>query len=200
MAPSPPSLSDPSLLWPQEPSFSKDQHLFTHINSTHARLNLQGWSNGGCPITAIALEFRPKGTWAWQGLQANTSGEVFLTELREATWYELRMRACNSAGCGNETAQFATLDYDGSESGRGGTTQMLAPGAARVAGRERLTKRKISRTIVRRKADRWVQAKAAADWQAGGALETGRQTGLTLGLQRQEPCQPLLQRWGGRYG
>lgn len=25
------------------------------------------------------------------------------------------MRACNSAGCGNETAQFATLDYDGSE-------------------------------------------------------------------------------------
>uniref|UniRef100_A0A8C4L8M8 Cell adhesion molecule DSCAML1 n=1 Tax=Equus asinus asinus TaxID=83772 RepID=A0A8C4L8M8_EQUAS len=98
----------------REPSFSKDQHLFTHINSTHARLNLQGWNNGGCPITAIVLEYRPKGTWAWQGLRANSSGEVFLTELREATWYELRMRACNSAGCGNETAQFATLDYDGS--------------------------------------------------------------------------------------
>uniref|UniRef100_A0A673VIK0 Cell adhesion molecule DSCAML1 n=1 Tax=Suricata suricatta TaxID=37032 RepID=A0A673VIK0_SURSU len=98
----------------REPSFSKDQHLFTHINSTHARLNLQGWNNGGCPITAVVLEYRPKGTWAWQGLRANRSGEVFLTELREATWYELRMRACNSAGCGNETAQFATLDYDGS--------------------------------------------------------------------------------------
>uniref|UniRef100_A0A8C9PY88 Cell adhesion molecule DSCAML1 n=1 Tax=Spermophilus dauricus TaxID=99837 RepID=A0A8C9PY88_SPEDA len=98
----------------REPSFSKDQHLFTHINSTHARLNLQGWNNGGCPITAIVLEYRPKGTWAWQGLRANSSTEVFLTELREATWYELRMRACNSAGCGNETAQFATLDYDGS--------------------------------------------------------------------------------------
>lgn len=66
------------------------------------------------------LEYRPKGTWAWQGLRANNSAEVFLTELREATWYELRMRACNSAGCGNETAQFATLDYDGSESGRTG--------------------------------------------------------------------------------
>ncbi|MGH0189535.1 UNVERIFIED_CONTAM: hypothetical protein FKN15_036324 [Acipenser sinensis] len=24
------------------------------------------------------------------------------------------MKACNSAGCGNESAQFATLDYDGS--------------------------------------------------------------------------------------
>lgn len=127
-APSAPRLSDPSCLWPPEPSFRKDQHLFTHINSTHARLNLQGWSNGGCPITAIALEFRPKGTWAWQGLRANTSGEVFLAELREATWYELRMRACNSAGCGNETAQFATLDLDGSESGGGGRHRCLRRG------------------------------------------------------------------------
>lgn len=116
----PVSLTSVSPSGPPEPSFSKDQHLFTHINSTHARLNLQGWNNGGCPITAIMLEYRPKGTWAWQGLRANSSGEVFLTELREATWYELRMRACNSAGCGNETAQFATLDYDGSESARAG--------------------------------------------------------------------------------
>lgn len=105
---------------PTEPSFSKDQHLFTHINSTHARLNLQGWSSGGCPITAIVLEYRPKGNWGWQSLRTNSSGEVFLTELREATWYELRMKACNSAGCGNESTQFATLDYDGSEWGMGG--------------------------------------------------------------------------------
>uniref|UniRef100_A0A674INI7 DS cell adhesion molecule like 1 n=1 Tax=Terrapene triunguis TaxID=2587831 RepID=A0A674INI7_9SAUR len=98
----------------REPSFSKDQHLFTHINSTHARLNLQGWSSGGCPIMAIVLEYRPKGNWVWQSLKTNSSSELFLTELREATWYELRMKACNSAGCGNETAQFATLDYDGS--------------------------------------------------------------------------------------
>lgn len=64
---------------------------------------------------AVILEYRPKGTWAWHSLRANYSNEVFLTELREATWYELRMKACNSAGCGNETMQFATLDYDGSE-------------------------------------------------------------------------------------
>uniref|UniRef100_A0A3B4A3K7 DSCAM/DSCAML C-terminal domain-containing protein n=1 Tax=Periophthalmus magnuspinnatus TaxID=409849 RepID=A0A3B4A3K7_9GOBI len=38
----------------------------------------------------------------------------FLAELREATWYELKMKACNSAGCGNQSSQFATLDYDGS--------------------------------------------------------------------------------------
>lgn len=116
----PPSRIPPDGSSPAEPSFSKDQHLFTHINSTHARLNLQGWSSGGCPITAIVLEYRPKGNWVWQSLRTNSSSEVFLTELREATWYELRMKACNSAGCGNESAQFATLDYDGSEWGRGG--------------------------------------------------------------------------------
>nr|XP_033775126.1 Down syndrome cell adhesion molecule-like protein 1 isoform X2 [Geotrypetes seraphini] len=98
----------------REPSFNKDQPLFTHINSTHARLNLQGWSSGGCPITTIILEYRPKGNWAWQSLKTSSSSEVSLTELREATWYELKMRACNSAGCGNETAKFPTLDYDGS--------------------------------------------------------------------------------------
>ncbi|XP_048837353.1 Down syndrome cell adhesion molecule-like protein 1 homolog isoform X1 [Brienomyrus brachyistius] len=98
----------------REPQFNKDQPLFTHINSTHARLNLQGWTSGGCPITAVLLEFRPKGTWAWQNLRTNASADVFLAELREATWYELKMKACNSAGCGNQSSQFATLDYDGS--------------------------------------------------------------------------------------
>uniref|UniRef100_A0A7N6FES8 DS cell adhesion molecule like 1 n=1 Tax=Anabas testudineus TaxID=64144 RepID=A0A7N6FES8_ANATE len=87
----------------REPVFNKDQPLLTHINSTHAQLNLQGWTSGGCPITDLMLDFRPKGTWAWQSLK-----------LREATWYELKMKACNSAGCGNLSSQFATTDYDGS--------------------------------------------------------------------------------------
>lgn len=131
-SPSPVPSSPPDGRPPAEPSFSKDQHLFTHINSTHARLNLQGWSSGGCPITAIVLEYRPKGNWLWQSLRTNSSGEVFLTELREATWYELRMKACNSAGCGNETTQFATLDYDGSECGDGAGGDVAPLGVPRV--------------------------------------------------------------------
>lgn len=99
-----------------EPVFNKDQPLLTHINSTHAGLNLQGWTSGGCPITDLMLDFRPKGTWAWQSLKANSTNQLFLSELREATWYELKMKACNSAGCGNQTSQFATTDYDGSKS------------------------------------------------------------------------------------
>lgn len=49
-------------------------------------------------------------------MRTNATMGVFLAELREATWYELKMKACNSAGCGNQSTQFATLDYDGSES------------------------------------------------------------------------------------
>lgn len=49
-------------------------------------------------------------------MRTNATVDVFLAELREATWYELKMKACNSAGCGNQSTQFATLDYDGSES------------------------------------------------------------------------------------
>ncbi|KAJ4935495.1 hypothetical protein JOQ06_017027 [Pogonophryne albipinna] len=97
-----------------KPQFNKDQPVFTHLNSSHARLNLQGWVSGGCPINAVILEFRPKGTWAWQNVRTNATADVFLAELREATWYELKMKACNSAGCGNQSSQFATLDYDGS--------------------------------------------------------------------------------------
>lgn len=103
------------LLYFVEPSFNKDQPLFTHVNSTHARLNLHGWNSGGCPITSVILEYRPRNSWQWQSIRANVTSDVFLTDLREATWYELKMRACNSAGCGNETSQFATLDYDGSK-------------------------------------------------------------------------------------
>uniref|UniRef100_A0A8C4YVH8 Down syndrome cell adhesion molecule like 1 n=1 Tax=Gadus morhua TaxID=8049 RepID=A0A8C4YVH8_GADMO len=99
----------------REPVFTKDQPLLTHINSSHAGLNLQGWTSGGCPITGLLLDFRPKGTWAWQTLKANATGPLILSELREATWYELKMKACNSAGCGNQSSQFATTDYDGSE-------------------------------------------------------------------------------------
>ncbi|XP_059913669.1 cell adhesion molecule DSCAML1-like [Gadus macrocephalus] len=98
----------------REPVFTKDQPLLTHINSSHAGLNLQGWTSGGCPITGLLLDFRPKGTWAWQTLKANATGPLVLSELREATWYELKMKACNSAGCGNQSSQFATTDYDGS--------------------------------------------------------------------------------------
>ncbi|XP_055975300.1 cell adhesion molecule DSCAM isoform X1 [Sorex fumeus] len=99
----------------KEPQFSKEQELFASINTTRVRLNLIGWNDGGCPITSFTLEYRPFGTTVWTTAQRTSlSKSYILYDLQEATWYELQMRACNSAGCAEKQANFATLNYDGS--------------------------------------------------------------------------------------
>lgn len=101
---------------PTEPQFSKEQELFASINTTRVRLNLIGWNDGGCPITSFTLEYRPFGTTVWTTAQRTSlSKSYILYDLQEATWYELQMRVCNSAGCAEKQANFATLNYDGSK-------------------------------------------------------------------------------------
>ncbi|XP_006745037.1 Down syndrome cell adhesion molecule [Leptonychotes weddellii] len=99
----------------KEPQFSKEQELFASINTTRVRLNLIGWNDGGCPITSFTLEYRPFGTTVWTTAQRTSlSKSYILYDLQEATWYELQMRVCNSGGCAEKQANFATLNYDGS--------------------------------------------------------------------------------------
>nr|XP_020140282.1 Down syndrome cell adhesion molecule [Microcebus murinus] len=99
----------------KEPQFSREQELFASINTTRVRLNLIGWNDGGCPITSFTLEYRPFGTTVWTTAQRTSlSKSYILYDLQEATWYELQMRVCNSAGCAEKQANFATLNYDGS--------------------------------------------------------------------------------------
>lgn len=101
---------------PAEPQFSKEQELFASINTTRVRLNLIGWNDGGCPITSFTLEYRPFGTTVWTTAQRTSlSKSYILYDLQEATWYELQIRVCNSAGCAEKQANFATLNYDGSK-------------------------------------------------------------------------------------
>lgn len=101
---------------PAEPQFSKEQELFASINTTRVRLNLIGWNDGGCPITSFTLEYRPFGTMVWTTAQRTSlSKSYILYDLQEATWYELQIRVCNSAGCAEKQANFATLNYDGSK-------------------------------------------------------------------------------------
>ncbi|KAL4833919.1 hypothetical protein H8958_011780 [Nasalis larvatus] len=101
----------------KEPQFSKEQELFASINTTRVRLNLIGWNDGGCPITSFTLEYRPFGTTVWTTAQRTSlSKSYILYDLQEATWYELQMRVCNSAGCAEKQANFATLNYDGNPS------------------------------------------------------------------------------------
>ncbi|XP_048853649.1 LOW QUALITY PROTEIN: Down syndrome cell adhesion molecule homolog [Brienomyrus brachyistius] len=99
----------------KEPQYSKEQELFASINSTRVKLNLIGWSNGGCPITSFVLEYRPVDSSIWTTAQrASLTKSYTLYDLQEATWYELRMKVSNSAGFAEKTAMFATLSYDGS--------------------------------------------------------------------------------------
>ncbi|XP_058884084.1 cell adhesion molecule DSCAM isoform X1 [Acipenser ruthenus] len=99
----------------KEPQFSKEQELFASINTTRVKLNLIGWNDGGCLITSFTLEYRPFSTAVWTTAQrASLSKSYILYDLKEATWYELQMRVCNSAGCAEKQAKFATLSYDGS--------------------------------------------------------------------------------------
>ena len=99
-----------------EPQFSKEQELFASIHTTRVRLNLIGWNDGGCPITSFTLEYRPFGTTVWTTAQRTSlSKSYILYDLQEATWYELQMRVCNSAGCAEKQTNFATLNYDGSK-------------------------------------------------------------------------------------
>ncbi|XP_043557299.1 Down syndrome cell adhesion molecule homolog isoform X2 [Chiloscyllium plagiosum] len=99
----------------KEPQFSKEQDLFSSVNTTRIRLNLLGWIDGGCPIIMFTLEYRPFGTTVWTTAQRTTlSKSYILYDLQEATWYELQMKVCNSAGCTEKQTEFATLNNDGS--------------------------------------------------------------------------------------
>lgn len=99
-----------------EPQYSKEQELFTSINATRVKLNLNGWNNGGCPITSFTLEYRPVDSPTWTTAQRTSLTKSYiLYDLQEATWYELQMKVYNSAGYAEKRVKFATLSYDGSE-------------------------------------------------------------------------------------
>uniref|UniRef100_A0A8C5CUU7 Down syndrome cell adhesion molecule a n=1 Tax=Gadus morhua TaxID=8049 RepID=A0A8C5CUU7_GADMO len=101
----------------KEPQYSKEQELFTSINATRVRLNLNGWNNGGCPISSFTLEYRAVDSPTWTTAQRTSLTKSYiLYDLQEATWYELQMKVHNSAGYAEKRVKFATLSYDGSES------------------------------------------------------------------------------------
>lgn len=99
-----------------EPQYAKEQELFTSINATRVKLNLNGWNNGGCPITSFTLEYRSVDSPTWTTAQRTSLTKSYiLYDLQEATWYELQMKVYNSAGYAEKRVKFATLSYDGSE-------------------------------------------------------------------------------------
>ncbi|XP_062407788.1 cell adhesion molecule DSCAM-like [Sardina pilchardus] len=99
----------------KEPQFVKEHELFASINSTRVQLNLNGWNNGGCPITSFIVEYRPVESNAWTRAQRSSLTKTYiLYDLQEATWYELQMKVTNSAGSAEKRINFATPNVDGS--------------------------------------------------------------------------------------
>lgn len=104
-------------MFEKEPQYAKEQELFTSINATRVKLNLNGWNNGGCPITSFTLEYRAVDAPTWTTAQRTSLTKSYiLYDLQEATWYELQMKVSNSAGYAEKRVKFATLSYDGSTS------------------------------------------------------------------------------------
>lgn len=100
-----------------EPQFVKEHELFASTNSTRVQLNLNGWNNGGCPITSFIVEYRPVESPTWTRAQRSSLTKTYiLYDLQEATWYELQMKVTNSAGSAEKRINFATPNPDGSES------------------------------------------------------------------------------------
>ncbi|XP_076137879.1 cell adhesion molecule DSCAM [Alosa pseudoharengus] len=99
----------------KEPQFVKEHELFASINSTRVQLNLNGWNNGGCPITSFIVEYRPVDSNTWTRAQRSSLTKTYiLYDLQEATWYELQMKVTNSAGSAEKRINFATPNVDGS--------------------------------------------------------------------------------------
>ncbi|XP_046989035.1 Down syndrome cell adhesion molecule-like protein 1 homolog [Schistocerca americana] len=86
------------------------------VNATWISLNLSSWSDGGCPITSVVVEYKARGEPAWTLVSNNAQvrpGDVAVLDLASGASYRLRVTAHNSAGSTVATYDFATLTHAG---------------------------------------------------------------------------------------
>ncbi|KAL3204029.1 hypothetical protein MRX96_011858 [Rhipicephalus microplus] len=105
------------LLRPQGPSPPQDkmQNVVT-TNSTCISVNLDGWSDGGCPITSFVLQYKPHMQQDWILLSNNiqmAQSPVTLTDLAPGTWYDIMVSAYNDADANEVEYRVATLTLSG---------------------------------------------------------------------------------------
>ena len=95
---------------------SADRSLLFTVNITFVLLHLSRWSDGGCPISHFAIQYKPRVQPEWILHSKNIAAEqsiVMLPELMPGTWYDLLMSAQNEAGITETEYQFATLTTTG---------------------------------------------------------------------------------------
>lgn len=78
---------------------------FIVSNSTSLTLRPSSWDDGGCPISHLTIEYRPRSGGSthsqWIVVSRNLSpdeGPMTLHDLRPETWYNVRVTATNDAG------------------------------------------------------------------------------------------------------
>ncbi|XP_049771836.1 Down syndrome cell adhesion molecule-like protein Dscam2 [Schistocerca cancellata] len=84
------------------------------VNSTWISLNLSSWSDGGCPITSVVVEYKARGEPTWTLVSNNAQvgpGDMAVLDLASGASYRLRVTAHNSAGSTVATYNFATLTH-----------------------------------------------------------------------------------------
>ncbi|XP_049852755.1 Down syndrome cell adhesion molecule-like protein 1 homolog [Schistocerca gregaria] len=90
------------------------------VNSTWISLNLSSWSDGGCPITSVVVEYKVRDEPTWTLVSNNAQvgpGDLAVLDLASGASYRLRVTAHNSAGSTVATYDFATLTHAGGERG-----------------------------------------------------------------------------------
>ncbi|CAN8027485.1 unnamed protein product [Ixodes persulcatus] len=85
-------------------------------NSSSISVNLDGWSDGGCPITFFVVQYKPHMQPDWVLLSNNirmAQSPVTIPDLAPGTWYDVMVSAYNDAGATEVEYRLATLTLSG---------------------------------------------------------------------------------------
>lgn len=97
---------------PSAPSFES----LIRSNSTFASLNLNSWSDNGCPIMNFMVQYKVHVAADWIMLSNNIIPEqrlIIISDLMPANWYDVVMTAYSEAGSTEAQYRFGTLTLDG---------------------------------------------------------------------------------------
>uniref|UniRef100_T1JP35 Down syndrome cell adhesion molecule n=1 Tax=Strigamia maritima TaxID=126957 RepID=T1JP35_STRMM len=84
--------------------------------SSFITLNLNSWQTDSCLIKYFVIEYKPKLDSQWNLFSddvQNDNRKILLSDLKPATWYDLRMIAHSNAGAAVAEFTFATLTEGG---------------------------------------------------------------------------------------
>lgn len=85
-------------------------------NSTCISVNLDGWNDGGCPITFFVVQYKPHMQQDWILLSNNiqmAQSPVTIPDLVPGTWYDIMVSSYNDAGATEVEYRLATLTLSG---------------------------------------------------------------------------------------